>query len=163
MTHTPKRNKKKTYIFSAIVFSVLALLFFLASIPVYNAGIWQLSAMFVFVFSVFLLDKFYLSSYMYIFNDTEFIVTKNTGKKSVKVCHLDVESIVGLDTKDEWKANKKTRQINSVYNYNGEFLPREYAVVVFEMYGKLSAVLFQPSDEMFGEMEKFIRDRKENQ
>lgn len=163
MIHTPDRNKKKTYIFSAIVFSVLAALFLLASIPVFNAGVWQLLAMLVFIVSAFLLDKYYLSTYSYTFNGTEFVVTKTTGKKSVKVCHLDTDTFVALYTKEEWKKNKKTRQINSVYNYNAEFLPREYMCLVFEMYGKVTAVLFQPSKEMVQEMKKVIPDTKENQ
>ena len=163
MTHTPERNKKKTYIFSAIVFTVLAVLFFLASIPVYNVGIWQLLSMFVFVISAFLLDKFYLSTYTYTFNGAEFYVVKNTGKKSVKVCHIDVDSITDFYTKGEWEKNKKTRQVNTVYNYNAEFLPREYAVVVFSLYKKVYAVVFQPSEEMTLEMKKVIPDMKENQ
>ncbi len=163
LNHSPKPAKKKMYIFSTVVFTVLAVLLFLAWLPVVNPGIWQFLSLVFFIFATHILTKFYLSVYTYVLTDTEFFIFKKTGQREVKVCHVDNFTLVALFSSDEWKIHKKSRQITSVYNYNGEFLSADYSVLVFEINSKRTAVLFEPSDEMREALLKLIRDPIENQ
>ncbi len=163
LVHTPKKEKKKMYLFSVCVFSVIAVLFSLAAVPVINAGIWQFLALILFVFSTLILSKFYLSEYTYVITDNEFLIYKRTGEKSVKVCHIDNFSIVALYSLKEWKSEKKNRQITGVYNYNASIRPARYYALVFDLGSRKSAVLFEPSDEIRDAVFQLIHDRTESQ
>ena len=163
IVHSPKRQKKKMYIFSGIVFFIVLVLFVLASIPIINPGIWEFLALIVFVYSTLMLSKFYLSEYTYILTDDEFVIYKKTGSKNVKVCHLDLFSVKAIYTDKEWKKEKNNRQITSVYNYNASIRPDKFSTIVFDMGTCFEAVLFEPSEEMKEAFLTFIHGQRENQ
>lgn len=158
-----KHDPKKVYTVVLLSFLAVTVFFALGETGILTPGFWQGIGLLFFCISFFLISKFGFAEYTYTLCDDGFIVIKTMGKKSNKVCHLDLDTVTAVFTPAEWGTEKKSRQITAIYNYNASISPDEYYVVLFELYGKVSAVKFEGTREMYDVLQKIILSLKENQ
>ncbi len=163
-TKTTSHDVKKTNLFLLASVIVFAFLWCMSFTKLLTPGLWQGFAVLWFCAVLFYGTKFHMTEYVYTLSDDDgFVIVKLMGKKQTKVCHLDIDTVVELYTAEEWKKNKKSRQIVAVYNYNAHALPDEYYVVIFELDLKRSAVMFEGTGEMYEAFRSLIHDSKESQ
>ena len=163
ITVVKKHNEKKTFSLTLISLILSVALFLLDRTGFFSPTFWQGMGSLFFIVSFFYIYKFHMTDYTYTLSDDGFVIVKTVGKKSTKVCHIDNDMITHICSLKAWKNDKKIRRIASMYNYNASFSPKDGYVLVFELYGKESAVKFEPSEKMVEGIEKIIRDLKESQ
>ena len=156
-------DKKRASRFMFISFVVIIVLWGFSFTELMSPGFWQALSVVYFGGATFYGVKFYLTEYTYTLTSDDFVIVKTVGNKSVKVCHVDNSTIVNIYSKEEWKEQKNNRQITSVYNYNASASPDEFYVLVFDIDGKYTAVMFEGSREMKKAIDEVILGLKESQ
>lgn len=158
MTCTPIKKVRTNTIIVLTMFLVFASAFALVKFFFLPEVIWQ--GVF-FVLAVILCElavKYFLPIYTYSVDDTSFVINKNLGKRNTTVCNIDLDRIVALYTRDEYKKQEQYLP-RSIYNYNGNVVTDSCRVLIFRYSDCTEAVVFEPNDKMSALILDLIRNR----
>ena len=178
--YAPKKEIKNAAVFSGIcLFSAATLMI----IPVFILDfriIYQLSAVIFATAGVQITSRFIISSYIYILDETNFIIVKISGRKPTQVCNVSLETAIGISKnlrhlKHSGKSDKsdnlekKSKLPESEYqsgetkikmNFCQNMFPDKTYTYDFEFNQKKSAVIFEADENFVAEMRSRINYAK---
>ena len=129
---------------------------------------YQLIAFVVYIFSFELLNRYHLTSFCYIVDNEDFIITKRMGKRVQTVCSLSLSTLLDIEkaprTKREKEAFRNRFGRSPIrYNYCQSLQPKTSYRIFFEFNGKTAEIAFEPSKEMVIYIQEKIRSKKESE
>ncbi len=129
---------------------------------------YQLIAFIVYIFSFELLNRYYLTSFRYVIDDKNFIITKRMGKRVQTVCNLSLSTLIDIEktpqTKEEKEAfRNRFRRSPIRYNYCQSLQPKTSYRIFFEFNGKVAEIAFEPNEAMVLCIREKIRSKKETE
>ncbi len=153
MNHTPEKSKTgKTISFLCMLISCIALIF-VTTLDVRYRLFYQMVALSLYVFSLQILYRYYLTTFSYAVDAENFIITKRTGKKVQTVCNLSLSTLIDItqtpktrDARKAFAARYGRRKYR--YNYCQSMSPERKYSVLFEFNGDTAEIVFEPSLEM---------------
>lgn len=153
MEHIPPKGKKGKRL--SIVFLVISCLGLIGA-SVLDIGyrlFYQLIAVGVYIFSFELLNRYYLSSFRYVVDDKNFIITKRMGKRTQTVCSLSLSTLLAIEKTPKTKEEKEEFRLHSPkasirYNYCQSMQPKISYRIFFEFNDKIASVEFEPDEAM---------------
>ncbi|MCL2774167.1 MAG: hypothetical protein FWD71_12555 [Oscillospiraceae bacterium] len=152
--YIPKKEIKNASIFSGICFFAAAALL-ISSVFISNFRIvYELSAVIFATIGVQVTARFILSGYVYILDQTNFIILKITGKKSVQMCNISLENSVAVSQRHQKFSEVKVKfgKIPVRKNFCQNMFSAASYVYVFEFDEKKSAVIFEADENFIKEM-----------
>jgi hypothetical protein len=167
MTFRPKLKNKIAH--NIVLFSLLACALLFVAAKQLNQIQWlfQMVILVLAVLAIQVLLKYILSDYIYELRDTNFLIYKIQGKKSVCLCSLSLtQSMCPVMTRDEFRKRSETLPKHHVsLNYCKNIAPKDEFLYMFDFNGKITLLLFEP-DEIFVKhmnniAEQFIQNRNE--
>lgn len=168
MEHIPSKGTKgKRLSVVLLVISCVGLIG-AALLDIQYRVFYQLIAVIVYIFSFELLNRYYLTSFCYVVDDKNFIITKRMGKRVQTVCNLSLTTLIDIEkapqTKEEKQAFRKRFGLVPIrYNYCQSLQPKISYRIFFEFNGRTAEIAFEPSEEMVFCIREKICSKKESE
>lgn len=153
MNYTPKKNNKGKKL--SIIFLTISLVGLFASslLTLQYRLFYQLVSLLFTAVSFELLNRYYLTTYMYELTDEDFIIRKSTGQKVRTVCNLSLKTLLGIEKQAKTKQERaalaeRYGKERILYHYTQSLAPKNAYSLFFEFNGKTAEIVFEPNDEM---------------
>ena len=146
MSMIPIKNNKLTTLIFIIGAVILFIAFLLEAFGFLTKLFCQLLFLFEAVFYTYILNKFVLTEFTYVFDGENFKILKTIGKKNITECNIEKSKIVTIMP---YKAYKKQEdfKIKSIYNYNANFLASSCYCLVFKYSDVYETIMFEPNEK----------------
>ena len=153
MQYTPKKNKKGSVI--SLLFMLLGgmgLAFSVTASFRYSLLV-QMISLFLFILSFEFFYRYEMTTYLYAFDENDFVVIKSVGKKKTYVCNLAMSTAVEITrTPKKQKAclalEEKHGKIGIRYNLTQTMRPENPYSILFFFNGKVAEIVFEPDEAM---------------
>ena len=166
MKFTPEKNKTAKFysLISMLVGCVLVGTLFL-DVP-YKV-IYEVIALIFYVLSFELMYRYSFTTFTYIVEDGNFIVSKRMGQRVQTVCNVSMRTAEALvktpKTKEEKEAFAKAYgRVKIRYNYCQILLPKDCRSYLFRFNGELAEIVFQPNEAMETAILRMIAEKPED-
>ena len=123
--------------------------------------IYQLSGVVTATIAAQITTRFIISGYIYILNETDFIIFKASSKKSVQVCNISLET--AIDVIDISGKNKKFADIKKQFgkidirlNFCQNLFPGKSYSYIFDYGDKKALIKFEGDEYFIAEMKRRI-------
>ena len=151
--YIPKKEIKNAAFFAGMFICTTAALWIISVFIHSFKMVYQLSGVITAMIAVQAISRFIMSGYIYILNKTDFIVVKANGKKSVRVCDINLDTAIGVSEK-----NKKFADIEKQF---GKIKVRmNFCQNLFS--DKSYSYIFECDENFVAEMKKRIEYVKSN-
>jgi len=167
MEYIPPKGKKGKRL-SAVLLAVACVgLVGAAVLDVPYRIFYQLIAFAVYIFSFELLNRYYLATFCYRVTDSDFVITKRTGKRVQTVCCLALSTLIAVEprprTREEKDALRSAYGAHPLrYNYCQSLAPRTAYCAFFEFNGRTARIDFEGSEQMAQYLRQYVCAKKES-
>ena len=152
MIFIPKQNPKQTSSLMIALFLIAAALYLAPNLTtLIPAGLWQLLAVAVLTVSVFILARYRLTVYKYVFGD-DLAVIKLQGHKEHRICFLSLSCAKKLLTKEEALKHKGKCK---VFNYSQNPKPEKLCRIYFDDSVEQLIVILEADEAL----EQFLKNK----
>ena len=153
MEYIPPKGKKGKRLSLVLLVIACVGLIGAAVLDVRYRVFYQLIAILIYIFSFELLNRYYLSTFRYVVDDKNFIITKRMGKRIQTVCSLSLSTLLAIEKTPKTKEEKEEFRIQAPkasirYNYCQSIQPKISYRIFFEFNGKIASVEFEPDEAM---------------
>jgi len=156
--YIPKKEIKNAAIFTGMFILTTAALWI---IPVFIHSfkmIYQFSGVITAMIAVQVTTRYIISGYIYLLDKTDFIIVKANGKKSARMCNINLETAIGISEKNKKFAEieKQFGKIDVRMNFCQNLFSDKAYSYIFDYEGKKTLIKFEGDDNFIAEMKKRI-------
>jgi len=153
--YIPKKEIRSAAVFSGICFFAAAALLISSVFISHYKIIYELSAIIFATIGVQITARFILSGYVYILENTNFIIVKIAGKKSDTMCNISLDDSVSISGKHQKFSDIKSKfgKIAVRKNFCQNMFAADSYICVFEYGRDRGAVVFEADENFIKEMQ----------
>jgi len=156
-----KETKNAAFLAGMFIFATAAL--WVISVFIHRFKIiYELSGVVTAMAAVQVTTRFIISGYIYILDKTDFIVVRADGKKSARVCDINLDAAIGISEKNKKFADIKKQfgKIKVRMNFCQNLFSDKSYSYIFEFNGKKTLIKFECDENFIAEMKKRIEYAK---
>ena len=168
MEYIPPKGKKGQRL-SVVLVVIACLGLIVASVlDVPYRVFYQAVAVFIYIFSFELLNRYHLTTYRYMITEEDFIITKRLGKRVQTVCCLSLSTMIGIEKTPKTK-EEKAAFVNRYgkppirYNYCQSLAPKTSYCILFDFNGRCAQIVFEGDERMEQYLKTYLRTKKESE